>query len=221
VTEAVASGRLSIARIDESVRRILAAKERVGVPSASMEEIFAIVDSAEVRDTAAEIARRAITLVRAEADALPLRADARVALLVVSEFNEAVNPLPEFAHELRARLTREPEFALLDARSNVAPSFGDVDVVVIALAIRARSGSGTIAIPELARGVIERIATRRIAISFGNPYLVRELPNVANYICAYGVQPVLQVAAARALFGEAPMTGKLPVMKKAGMQPAF
>jgi len=211
VTAAVESGRLPIARIDASVRRILAAKARVGAPSASVDEIFSIVDSAEVRETAAEIARRAITLVRSESDALPLRKDARVALLVVSEFNEPVNPLPDFERELRARLTREPAFALLDARSTAAPSFDDAEVVVLALAIRARSGAGTIAIPQLARGVIERLTTRRIAISFGNPYLLRELPSVANYICAYGVQPVLQIAAARALFGETEMTGKLPV----------
>lgn len=218
VTAAVESGRIPMSRIDASVRRILAAKQRVGAPSASpsasMDEIFSIVDSAEVRETAAEIARRAITLVRSEADALPLRKDARVGLLVVSEFNEPVNPLPDFERELRARLTHEPTFALLDARSTVAPSFDDADVVVLALAIRARSGAGTIALPELARNVIERLTTRRIAISFGNPYLLRELPNVANYICAYGVQSVLQIAAARALFGEAPMSGKLPITLK-------
>jgi len=211
VTAAVESGRLSIARIDASVQRILAAKARVGAPSATVEEIFSIVDSTEVREKAAEIARRAITLVRSESDALPLRKEAHVALLVVSEFNEAMNPLPDFERELRTRLTYEPQFAVLDARSNVAPSFADAEVVVLALAIRARSGAGTIAIPELAQGVIDRLATRRIAISFGNPYLLRELPSVATYICAYGVQPVLQIAAARALFGEEAMTGKLPV----------
>jgi beta-N-acetylhexosaminidase len=214
VTEAVESGRISEARIDQSVRRILAAKVRVGTPSASTEEIFAIVDSTEVRDTAAEIARRAITLVRTEDAALPLKSDARVGLLVVSEFNEPVNPLPDFVREVSARLTREPSFALLDARSRDIPSFDYADVVVIALAIRARSGAGTIAVPELARGVIAGLTAKRIAISFGTPYLIRELPSVATYICAYGVQPVLQIAAARALFGEEPMTGTLPVTLK-------
>ncbi|MCU1229035.1 MAG: Beta-N-acetylhexosaminidase Beta-lactamase [Acidobacteria bacterium] len=211
VKAAVASGRITESRIDESVRRILAAKARVGAPSASTDEIFAIVDSTEVRATAAEIARRAITLVRAQPETLPLNADARVGLLVVSEFNEPSNPLPDFTRELRNRLTHEPEVAVLDARSNRAVSFDEVDVVVIALAIRARSGAGTIAIPEFARGVIANLTAKRIAISFGTPYLIRELPSVGTYICAYGVQPVLQIAAARALFGEERMTGTLPV----------
>jgi beta-N-acetylhexosaminidase len=214
VTEAVESGRLPLARIDASVRRILAAKARVGAPSASMDEIFTIVDSEEVRETAAEIARRAITLVRAEEGALPLRTDARVGLLVVSEFNEPVNPLPYFDRELRARLTHEPSFALLDARSRTEPSFEKMDVIVIALAVRARSGAGTIAVPEFARGVIANLTAKRIAVSFGSPYLIRELPGVPTYLCAYGVQPVLQIAAARAIFGEAELTGKLPVTLK-------
>lgn len=211
VKAAVESGRIAESRIDESVRRILAAKGRVGAPSASTDAIFAIVDSTEVRATAAEIARRAITLVRAEHETLPLNADARVGLLVVSEFNEPSNPLPDFARELRDRLTHEPAVAVLDARSNQTISLDDADVVVIALAIRARSGAGTIAIPEFARGVIANLTAKRIAISFGTPYLIRELPSVGTYICAYGVQPVLQIAAARALFGEEPMTGTLPV----------
>jgi beta-N-acetylhexosaminidase len=214
VKAAVESGRIAESRIDDSVRRILAAKARVGAPSATTDEIFTTVDSIEVRTTAAEIARRAITLVRSENETLPLKPDARVGLLVVSEFNEQSNPLPDFARELRSRLTQEPAFAVLDARSNQTPAFDDVDVVVIALAIRARSGAGTIAIPEFARGVIANLTAKRIAISFGTPYLIRELPSVATYICAYGVQPVLQIAAARALFGEEPMTGTLPVTLK-------
>ena len=50
-----------------------------------------------------------------------------------------------------------------------------------------------------------------IAISFGSPYLLREIPSVQNYVCAYGIQPPLQVAVAQALFGEILMTGRLPV----------
>jgi beta-glucosidase-like glycosyl hydrolase len=215
---AVTTGRLSMARIDASARRILAAKSRVGAPGATFDEIFSIVDSDEVRATAAEIARRAITLVRAEADALPVATCARVVQLVVSEFVEAVNPLAALDRELRARLTHEPELVVLDARSNAASRLFDVardaDVIVIALAIRARSGAGTISIPDFARGAIDQLASiraKRVAISFGTPYLGSEIRSVPTYLCAYGVQPPLQVAVARALFGDAPITGRLPV----------
>ena len=78
----------------------------------------------------------------------------------------------------------------------------------------ARSGAGQIAVPSVAQRAIDSLAqlpAKRIAISFGTPYLLRELPSLPTYICAYGPQPVLQIAATRALFGEAKMTGRLPV----------
>jgi hypothetical protein len=50
-----------------------------------------------------------------------------------------------------------------------------------------------------------------IAISFGTPYLLREIPAVGSYICAYGIQPVMQEAVAAAIFGEAKFEGRLPV----------
>ena len=52
---------------------------------------------------------------------------------------------------------------------------------------------------------------RVVAVSFGSPYVLRELPRLPTYLCAWGAQPDMQVAAARALFGEAPITGRLPV----------
>jgi hypothetical protein len=37
------------------------------------------------------------------------------------------------------------------------------------------------------------------------------LRNFGTAVCAYGIQPVLQLAAVRAIRGEAPMSGRLPV----------
>ena len=50
-----------------------------------------------------------------------------------------------------------------------------------------------------------------MAISFGTPYLLRDIPTVGTYICAYGIQPVMQVAAISAIFGETAFSGRLPV----------
>ena len=95
----------------------------------------------------------------------------------------------------------------------IAAAAQNADVVIFALAVRARSGSGSIAVPEVARKLLADLAPRvpTIAISFGTPYLLREIPAAGTYICAYGIQPVMQVAAVHALFGEAPVSGKLPV----------
>jgi beta-N-acetylhexosaminidase len=89
----------------------------------------------------------------------------------------------------------------------------NADVVILALAVRVRSGAGSIAVPAAARDLVQAVAAKRpvIAISFGTPYLLREIPATGTYICAYGIQPVMQEAVAAAMFGETPFEGRLPV----------
>ncbi|HXH39054.1 MAG TPA: glycoside hydrolase family 3 protein, partial [Thermoanaerobaculia bacterium] len=208
VKAAVKSGRLSEARIDASVRRILDVKSFAGAPIGTNDEIFRGIDTREHRDLAANIARRALTLVREQGGSLPVKKSARVVIVSVSDFPEVVSPLPEFEHEMRRRLTAPPQTFLIDSRTTdvgaIAAATQNADVVVFALAVRARSGSGSIAVPEVARTLLAGLGTRAptIAISFGTPYLLREIPSVGTYACAYGIQPVMQVAAVEALFGE-------------------
>jgi beta-glucosidase-like glycosyl hydrolase len=215
VKAAVASGRLSEARIDESVRRILSAKAFAGAPVGTTDEIFQGLDTKEHRELAANIARRALTLVREQSRSLPVPKSARVVIVTVSDFPETLSPLPDFDREMRKRLTAPPQTFLIDSRTtDVAPIVAaakSADVVIFALAVRARSGSGSIAVPEVARKLLANTNVPVVAISFGTPYLLREIPATGTYFCAYGIQPVMQLAAVQALFGEAPVSGKLPV----------
>lgn len=220
VKAAVASGRLTRERIDESVRRILAAKALVSHQVADPDEIFRVVDSESTRALAAEIAEKAITLVREESGTLPLKKSARVALLVITDFAEAVNPVAGLEGALRERLTAPPRMFRIDARStsdDVAPAAlacRESDVVIVALAVRARSGAGRLAVPRAAKHVLDQMRgcpARIIAVSFGSPYVIRELPQLPTYLCAYGPAPVLSIAATRALFGETPIGGRLPI----------
>ncbi len=220
VKAAVASGRLPAARVDESVRRILAAKAFASYDVAEDEEILRVVDSERSRRVAREIAAKALTLLREAPGVLPLQKSARVAILAVTDFADLVNPMAELERELRLRLANAPRMVAVDARSSDAEVGAAVeasrtaDVVVVALAIRARSGAGRLAVPPAAkRGIEQMIAgpVPVIGISFGSPYVIREAPKVPTYLCAYAPVPVMCEAAARALFGEAPMGGRLPV----------
>ncbi|HEY2091761.1 MAG TPA: glycoside hydrolase family 3 N-terminal domain-containing protein [Thermoanaerobaculia bacterium] len=220
VKKAVESGRIPMSRIDASVQRILDAKSRVSFAVADPDVIFDTVDSEESRKIASEIATKAMTLVREESGALPIAKNARVVLVTVSDFPEIANPLAELDRELKKELATPPPVFMLDARSvdadaaPIADAAKNADVILLGLAIRARSGAGQIAVPAVAQRMIEKLASlpaKKIAIAFGTPYLLREVPSISTYICAYGPQPVLQLAAARALFGETKFTGKLPV----------
>lgn len=220
VKAALASGRLTEARIDESVERILAAKHAMAATPFSMEAIFRGVDPPAHRAVAQEIATRAITLVREEEGALPLRRDASVVELIVSDFPEPGFVLGDLDREMRSRLTSAPRRFVLNRHSTDADARPAIeaaavaDIVIIAFTVRVRSGEGKVGVPEVARRALEEIgrgSARQIAISFGTPYLLREVPSLPTYIAAYGVQPVMQIAAARAIFGEREIGGKLPV----------
>jgi beta-N-acetylhexosaminidase len=48
-------------------------------------------------------------------------------------------------------------------------------------------------------------------IALGNPYLLRDFPDVAAYLATYSTAPPAETAAVRALFGEIAIQGRLPV----------
>jgi beta-N-acetylhexosaminidase len=180
VRAAVLSGRLSEARIDESVARILRAKAM----------LRGAHESTAVPDGARQIAERSITLVRDAHALLSLRTTS-IATVVVNPHGD---PLDDALRELGAN-------AAVD----------DAEVLVLLLALRPKSGAGMIVVPNDIRGLAQRYAHKTIAIAFGSPYVLRELGDVSTFVCAWGVQPVLQIAAMRAVRGEIPMPGKLPV----------
>lgn len=218
--EAVRSGRLTEKRIDESVVRILRAKSRVKTPSPDLDRIFSSLDRPDHRAVAEQIAARAITLVREEAQALPVNRGAKMVELVVGDFAEAIPPVAALDRELRSRMHQAPERFLLDRNSDesdgakVVEAAADAGLVLVAFTVRTRSGEGKVGVPDVARDVLEKLDSMgkpMIAVSFGNPYVLREVPFIRTYLAAYGIQPVMQVAAVRALFGETPITGRLPV----------
>ncbi len=50
-----------------------------------------------------------------------------------------------------------------------------------------------------------------VVVSFGSPAVIRDFPDGAGFVCAYGGDEYCQRAAARALLGEIPYPGRLPV----------
>jgi beta-N-acetylhexosaminidase len=74
----------------------------------------------------------------------------------------------------------------------------------------AATASAAPPIVDLLRG-LQRRNPRTILVNFGNPYLYQQVPDVSAYVLAWGGFPVSQRAAALALVGAIPITGKLPI----------
>ena len=220
VRRAVADGRISATRLDQSVARILEARRRFPAPQPDPEAPFRVIDRPEHRALAEEIAARAVTLVRETPGALPLARAHRVVHLVVNDVASVAAPGRELARELELRFGRAPQTFVFDPRSraeDVEPlleAAAGADAVLVSLFVRVRTGSGKLVLPEPARDAIERLSSsgaRLVGVSFGSPYVATELPGLTTYLAAYGDQPVMQVAVVRAIFGEAAIGGRLPV----------
>jgi beta-N-acetylhexosaminidase len=59
--------------------------------------------------------------------------------------------------------------------------------------------------------ILARAAEKTAVLAMGNPYLTEDFPGIQNYICTFSNATVSEVSAARALFGEIPLRGHLPV----------
>ena len=223
--EAVRSGRVTEKRIEESARKILAAKYDLGLVKqriAPIDEIDRVVSSPEALKLTREIAEHAITLVRNDAKLLPLnlRTDARIFNLAITNGDDRAFISNPFVSEL-TRAGRRVETIVLDDRSSDAEvqkaieRASGADLVIASLYGRVRTGqSASIGLPEPGVRALNALLSRNrpvLGISFGNPYVLESFPAMKTYMVAYGDMPALQQAAARAVLGSSDITGRLPI----------
>ncbi|ARA91758.1 beta-N-acetylglucosaminidase [Rhodothermaceae bacterium RA] len=226
VLKAIRTGRLSEARIDRSVHRILRAKEWAGLPQQRAVDLYAIgrhVHTPYHQALAEIIARASLTLLRNEGDLLPLLNAPRLFSVTLSDSDDPSTG-QAFLRQLRAHGTmRSLQTRLLDRRSDeddVEAILTDVarsnaDVVIVPTYLYVRDSSGRIGLSDEHRRFLDRLIALGkpvVVISFGNPYMVIGLERQpAVYLAAYGASEASQKAAAQALFGQARIDGRLPI----------
>jgi beta-N-acetylhexosaminidase len=226
VRQAVQSGRLSEKRIEESARKLLAAKYDLGLVKqriTPVDEIDRIVSSNDVGSLAREIAEHAVTLVRNDNNLIPvatLKADARIFNLAITNGDDRLWVANTFVESM-ARAGRKLETVVLDDRSSEADvaqaleKAKGADLVIASLYGRVRTGQvRSVGLPEPGARALQALLADKapiVGISFGNPYLLQNFPALRTYLVAYGDMPSLQQAAARAILGEIDISGKLPI----------
>lgn len=225
VRQAIADGQLTEQRIDESVRRILRAKTRVGVHTqrlVDVEKISSLVGTQANYLEAKRIAAQCITLAKNDGKIIPLTPAQKILVLTMSnkEGNSMVSRgLVSFPDEMRKLSGNVTELRLSDSlRSDeveqalkLAPG---ADAVVVAAYIKIVLSSGTVALPPSHAAFLKKLreTNKRVAlVSFGNPYIGASAPTIPAYICAYDNAKALQEATAEAIYGKTPFKGKLPV----------
>jgi beta-N-acetylhexosaminidase len=222
VAAAVKAGSISQKRIDESVMRVLTAKAHLGLAAKKLVDLDAvakIIDSPESNAAAQQIADHAVTLVRNESDLLPLKSPGDTAFFILAESNISIEG-QAFALEVRKRSANAPVITVnatmsdADLQAAVQQGTQQASRIVVAAFASVAAYKGSVALnggfPQMIQNLI---ATNRpvTLVALGNPYLLRSFPDVAAYLTTYSTVPPAEIATVKALFGEIPITGKLPV----------
>ena len=224
VVDGVREGRFSQARVDSSVRRVLEIKERLGLDRQRL------VDLDRVRDLVGDsahlavaqlAAERSITLAKDSLRLVPLigsGAPPRVLSITIASrtdlpagatFNAGLRSALGSVH---AEIVNPEDPALnFDRLLALADSF-DVAVVgsYLSTGTNVANPNAPEPIADFLRTLVQR-HPRTVVLAFGNPYLLQQVPAASTYLVAWGGFPVSQAAAARALVGDAPITGRLPI----------
>jgi beta-N-acetylhexosaminidase len=223
VVAGVGDGRYSEQRIDASVRRLLQLKRRFGLDRArfvNVDSVRAIVGDTSHAALARRVAERGVVLVKDSLRTVPLTARRPSRVLSLTYARRAdLGAGSGFNAEMRRSYdSLRTEFM---SSEDPAPDFrrvlaiaDSVDVVLVSSYVNISSTTATAGAP---RAFVEFLAmlqarnARTVLISFGTPYLLQQAPSVASYMIAWGPSQASQQAAARALLGSIPITGKLPI----------
>jgi beta-N-acetylhexosaminidase len=202
---AVKSGRVSEARLDASVLRILEAKAKRGIlPGVAAPPGGAnatVLNSPEHRALALEVARKAVTLQRDVGSLLPLDVSSRVLVIVPDAPTRSDVQDDQLAS------------SLLDAVRRFAPSAftgspnaaTNADIIVLGTFDLAQRSSQQ----ALARALV-KTGKPVIGVSLRGPYDADAAPEIGTFLTVYGDRPVHLQAASEALFGRLTPTGRVP-----------
>ncbi len=228
---AVASGVISRARLEQSVRRVLSAKARLGLHKTRTVNLDAVPSSVGGRRHAAvarQVSERAVTLIKDERHNVPLRLAPTASVLYLSVLDyprgwRIAAPSRTLIPALRARWPNLQSIEVSDATTpnelalvrSMAPRF---DAIVAGVFVRASSGTNRLDLAAPVAGLLQVLARSSgrtnqpfVAAFFGSPYAAMAVPDVPAMLLTYDFSDAAEDSAVRAMAGEITIGGRLPI----------
>jgi beta-N-acetylhexosaminidase len=238
--KAVRSGEISQQRLDRSVLKILKIKGELGLNKSRTVDLNALATAVGKPENIAfgqQVAEAAITLVSDNGKVLPLKSKgtAKAALPYMTKeetHNQVVAVLfsddvrtdsgRAFGREFRVRI---PDARVIYVDPRIAAGMSDevlkavdeAQTVVAAVYVIPTAGKmgNSVGMADatgmLLQQLLDHAAEKTAVVAMGNPYLASDFPKIENYMCTFSNASVSEVAAIKALFGEIPIRGHLPV----------
>lgn len=198
---AVKRGKISVSRLNQSVRRILKTKNDFGL--FEPQPVARNLGNPQHLAIAQTIATQAITVVKSSDGVLPLNAESRkpVTLITASRIfaNAFLKAHTDTAHITHVKIPKQFDIAQL------LPQLTRQEVAIIVAGItNAQQAS-------LIHQLSQITTTPIVVVSLASPYLLGRCPDVAAAIAAYDGNYYSALAAVDVILGRKQATGKLPV----------
>ncbi|KAA3633409.1 MAG: beta-N-acetylhexosaminidase [Bacteroidetes bacterium] len=210
-------GKLSQKQLDESVKRVLRAKYRLGLSSFTPIETNNIrqeLNTSEARALKQKLIENALTLVRNENNLIPLK---KLEGLKLGSISLGVTKKSAF----QARMDNYAQVEHFQNRKEISADrkkyligqLKDKDVVIVGIHNMTGSAKQSYGITAQQRDFIGTLSqhTKVIITVFGTPYSLKFFDNNDWVLQAYQDELMVHDAAAQALFGGIPLSGRLPV----------
>ena len=222
IVEAVREGRITEERLDQSVLRVLDTKEGLGLHEERLVSLDQIPNNVGVPahlEVADRIAQESIALLQNKRGLVPLAGTRSARVMSVSYrrqsdvlagrfFNRTLRET--YPRLVTAEVDPDTDDRIFDALKSRS---GEQALVVVSTYVTSVNVSGEFTLPEDLVDFIrhlERIRVPHVVVSFGNPYLIMDFPDVQSYLIAWSGSESSQRAAVRAMLGQADIVGRVP-----------
>jgi len=228
--QAVKQGKISEQRIDASVRKILRMKASVGLNRnrfVSLENVAHVVADPASEALAAKVSEKAITLVEDKGSLMPVHSPKGIVAVEFTDTARGTDGSRAFTAELLARV---PEAKVLHVDGANARFQADVvldavrgasTVIIVAESVpsagRVAQGKATGSVglnagsAQVLANILKAAGDKTIVAAFGNPYAGMGLAGLQTYVCTFTNTTTSAKSLVKALFGEIPLQGRLPI----------
>jgi beta-N-acetylhexosaminidase len=225
IKNAVNKKLISVNRINESVKRILHAKYKLGLYDKNgryvkIDKIKHSFEKPDWLEKTKEITRESITILKNYSLNLPILNYEKVINLSVSSDASLENPGKSFYSELKKHhpnINRE----IIDFRTDeltlpkIKDKLRDADLIIISVFARTSGGQEHFGIDSLrlnyVRNVLDALTNTKVIVSFGSPFITSDFAFIENHIAAYSYSTLVQRSAAEAITKSEDLLATSPV----------
>lgn len=233
---AARQGKISQARIDESVLKVLRMKASVGLNRNRFVDLAAVTSEIARPENLAfaqEVANRAVTLIEDRNNLVPLRASEAsseaggVLAVIFTDDSRTSEGARTFAAELRKRVPGATvryvdnsngayvSEEILRAVEGAGTVIAVAEAFPSARRVTSGQATGSAGLDQGAAGLLASIVRtaggKTIVAALGSPYIATGVPGIQTYLCTYSNTAVSARGLVSGLFGETAIGGHSPV----------